>query len=195
MEKLPYGFLASGRNVGIKNSKRDAGVLISEVPCTFSACVTTNRSRAACTARIDRLKREGAKVRALLAVSGNANALTGAEGARDDEDIAAQLAEHLGVPPGEVLTACTGVVGHRLPRQRIVDAMAPILADLSEDPSAFAEAILTTDRIPKVVAREVFVAGTRCRIHAVAKGSSSSATNARPSTSAGAPPTTNTPRA
>jgi acetylglutamate kinase len=171
LEKLPYGFLASGRNVGIKNSKRDAGVLISEVPCTFSACVTTNRSRAACTARIDRLKREGAKVRALIAVSGNANALTGAEGARDDEEIAAQLAEHLGVPPQEVLTACTGVVGHRLPKQRIVDAMGPILSDLAEEPSAFAEAILTTDRIPKVVAREVFIAGTRCRIHAVAKGS------------------------
>jgi acetylglutamate kinase len=170
LEKLPYGFLASGRNVGIKSSKRDAGILLSEVPCTFSACVTTNKSRAANAARIDRLKRAKAKVRAVLAVSGNANALTGADGVRDDEELAATLAEHLGVSPEEVLTAYTGVVGHRLPRQRIIAGMEPTLAELSEDPGAFCESILTTDRTQKVAAREVFIAGTRCRIHAVAKG-------------------------
>ncbi len=170
IEMLPKGFLASGRNAGIKNSKPDLGILISEAPATLAACVTTNRSRAACADRTVRLVEAGRKVRAIIAVSGNANALTGEAGIHADESIAVALGERIGVDADQIVTAATGVIGQLLPRDTIVGAIDPTLAALSSDPSLFAQSILTTDRVTKLSAREVFVSGKRVRLHAVAKG-------------------------
>ncbi|MBK6687627.1 MAG: bifunctional glutamate N-acetyltransferase/amino-acid acetyltransferase ArgJ [Deltaproteobacteria bacterium] len=170
VEKLPYGFLAAGRNVGIKSSKRDVGILISDVPAHVAACVSTNKSRAANVDRIDRLNRADQPVRAIITVSGNANSLTGPAGVADDEALAAEVATRIGVDPSEILTACTGVVGHRLPKERIFAGLDDLLEELSRDPTTFAESVLTTDRVTKIVVREVFLAGTRVRLHAVAKG-------------------------
>lgn len=169
--ELPRGFLAGGRNIGIKNSKPDCGVLISQAPAVYAACLTQNHSRAANVARLERLRDAGGRVRAVLTISGNANALTGEAGVQDDLQVAAQLAEQLGVEPDEVLTAYTGVVGHRLPVDRVVDGMPKLLSGLSEDPTAFAKSVLTTDKVTKLEHRELFVGGHRVQIEAVAKGS------------------------
>lgn len=171
VDKLPDGFLAAGRNVGIKNSKRDMGILISDTPATFAAFVTTNKSRAACTERSLAIRALSRPVRAVVTISGNANALTGKAGAEDDAAVAAAVAEHLHVAPEEILTASTGVLGHRLPLERVTGGIAPLLQELSSDPAAFAESIMTTDWMKKLAAREVFVSGQRIRIHGVAKGS------------------------
>ena len=73
-ERLPRGFLANGINAGIKNSKSDCGVLIADDRCVMAACVTQNRSRAPSTARAEAIRDRGGPVRALLPVSGHANA-------------------------------------------------------------------------------------------------------------------------
>lgn len=170
-ERLPDGFLAAGRNAGIKNRKHDLGIMISDGPATFAACVTTNLSRAACVRRTARLIELRGPVRAIIAFSGNANALTGAPGAEDDEAIARALAEHLDLSPALIVTAATGILGHRLPLARITQAVGDVLGSLSKNPTAFAESIMTTDTTVKLATREFFVAGQRLRLHAVAKGS------------------------
>lgn len=171
IDKLPDGFLAAGRNVGIKTSKRDMGILISDTPAVFAACVTTNKGRAPCVRRTERVRALKKPVRAIIAVSGNANALTGQKGADDDQALAEAIAEHLHVGADEILTASTGVLGHRMPLERIVNGIEALLAGLSSDPSTFAESVMTTDWVKKLATRDVFIEGQRIRIHGVAKGS------------------------
>jgi acetylglutamate kinase len=171
LAELPLGFLAAGVNSGIKNSKRDLGVLVCDRPATFAACLSTNKCCAHSVARTARLVRSAEAARVLLAISGNANALTGKEGAEDDEAMARAVAEHVGVDPREVLTASTGVIGHRLPLSKILDGIPAALGELTENPGAFAESIMTTDRELKIFTREVFIAGTLIELHAIAKGS------------------------
>jgi len=170
-KRLPQGFLAAGKNVGIKNSKPDCGVLLSEAPATFAACVTQNKSRAANTIRLERLAAAARPVRAVLTISGNANALTGEDGMQDDLRAAEAVAEQLGVQTDEVLTAYTGVVGHRLPLQRIHDGLPELLAGLNTFPRDFAKSVLTTDKVTKIESRELFIGGQRVQVQAVAKGS------------------------
>ncbi len=168
--ELPTGFLAAGTNAGIKNSKRDLGIIVCDRPATFAASTTNNLSRAHCVVRNEHLRGAAAPVRAVFACSGNANALTGPDGAADDERMAAAAAAGLGVEAFEVATASTGVIGARLPVSKIEAAVAPLLSSLSSDPTKFAESILTTDRLIKMAAKEIFIHGTRVRIHGVAKG-------------------------
>lgn len=168
---LPTGFLAAGINCGIKASKRDLGVLVSDRPATFAAALSTNKCRAHAVARTARLVDTTEHARVLLVVSGNANALTGTEGAEDDEAIARALADEVGVEPVEVLTSSTGVIGHRLPLNKVLEGIPTALGALTENPLTFGESVMTTDREVKIFVREVFIAGTLVELHAVAKGS------------------------
>jgi acetylglutamate kinase len=170
-QTLPTGFLAAGINAGIKSTKRDLGVLVSERPALLAACLSQNKARAHAVERTAILLQRGEAVRALCVVSGNANALNGAEGAGDDAAIANALAERLGIGAGAVLTAATGVLGHRLPLSKVLAGIPKALAALEPDPRTFSESILTTDRAAKVAQRELFLGGHRVRLHAVAKGS------------------------
>jgi acetylglutamate kinase len=169
--QLPQGFVAAGANVGIKNSKPDCGILLSESPAVFAACVTQNKSRAPNAARIERLVQGEGSVRAVLTLSGNANALTGEAGVKDDLQVAEAVAKQLGINPEQVLTAYTGVVGHRLPVQRVVAGLPGVLSQLTRDPQDFAKSVLTTDKVTKLQSREIFIAGHRVHVQAVAKGS------------------------
>ncbi len=169
--QLPQGFVAAGANVGIKNSKPDCGVLLSEAPSVVAACVTQNKSRAPNTARIERLAKGDGDILAVVTLSGNANALTGDPGVQDDLRVAEAVAKQLDIQPDQVLTAYTGVVGHRLPVQRIVSGLGDVLSDLKADPEDFAKSVLTTDKVTKLQSREIFIAGHRVHIQAVAKGS------------------------
>ena len=72
--------------------------------------------------------------------------------------------------PSEVLTASTGVIGHRMPLKKVLDGVPVVLGQLTESPTAFAESLMTTDKVQKVFVREVFIAGTLVQLHAVAKG-------------------------
>ena len=170
VDRLPNGFLAGGLNAGIKNSKRDLGVIVCEAPAAMAACVTTNKTRAHCVDRIERLLAAGQAVRAIVACSGNANALTGPAGAEDDEAIARAVADAIGVSPDEIVTASTGVIGARLPLGKIRRKIPDLVADLGNEPQRFAESILTTDRVTKLAAKEIFVSGRRVQLHGVAKG-------------------------
>ncbi|MGF1511216.1 MAG: bifunctional glutamate N-acetyltransferase/amino-acid acetyltransferase ArgJ [Myxococcota bacterium] len=170
MTDLPSGFLAAGRNLGVKNRKPDCGLIWTEAPASWAAVLTRNRSRACNIDRIQALSERGGSVRGILAVSGNANALTGARGRQDDQRLAASLAHALGVAPDQILTTYTGIIGHPLPVQRLERGLPKLLEQLSDRVEPFADSILTTDRVRKVSHREVFIDGVRTKLCGVVKG-------------------------
>src|SRR5207245_1364729 len=88
----------------------------------------------------------------LLALS-QATDLTGPQGLIDARTVALAAARQLGVPAESVLTASTGVIGHRLPVNKITAALPALVRGLSGEPTAAAEAILTTDTRVKMASR------------------------------------------
>jgi acetylglutamate kinase len=164
------GFLFAGLHCGIKPFKKDLALIVSESPCTAAAALTINTARAApvedCARR---LPAQG--VRAILVNSGNANALTGVEGLDDVHALCAATAEVLGIEADAVLMASTGVIGQRLPKAKIIEALPRLKSQLKAAPESAAEAILTTDTHIKVASRVVRLGRKEGRITAICKGS------------------------
>ena len=114
----------------------------------------------------------GKGARALVVNSGNANAFTGRAGAAAAEATAKAAAKTLGVQPGAVYLASTGVIGEVLPAECLVSAMGGLAADLSPDRwEAAARAIMTTDTFPKGASATAEIAGSKVTINGIAKGS------------------------
>jgi acetylglutamate kinase len=162
--------LFAGVHAGIKPFKKDLALVASEAPCSAAAVLTVNKARAApvqdCARRLP-----ASGFRAVLINSGNANALTGPEGLADVAELCAGTAKVLEVPPEAVLMASTGVIGQRLPKAKILDALPKLKAQLKAAPEAAAEAILTTDTHIKVASRSVRYGRKEGRITALCKGS------------------------
>ncbi len=164
------GFLFSGLHAGIKPFKKDLALIMSEAPCAAAAVLTINKAKAAPV--IDcarRLPMTG--VRAVLINSGNANALTGPEGLEDVAELCAATEKACELPAGSVLMQSTGVIGQRLPKAKIVDALPKLRSLLKTAPELAAEAILTTDTTMKIASRAVRLGRKEGRITAICKGS------------------------
>jgi acetylglutamate kinase len=171
--KLPLGFKFAGIKAGLKSDRRDLALLVSEVPAAAAGVFTVNRLCAAPVLYAAAHLPSGA-VRAIVANSGNANALTGLLGTQDERAMAAAVAEGLGISAVDVLTASTGSIGSRLPIDKIRAAAPGLVAALGADDGAFtaaAEAIRTTDLTTKVGVREIVLGGRTVTIAAFAKGS------------------------
>lgn len=111
-------------------------------------------------------------VRALLVNTGNANAGTGAEGISRARATCAALAGLLDVSALQVLPFSTGVILEPLPHERIIAALPAAVADLRPDNwAAAAEAIMTTDTVPKAASRSVRLNGVDFAVTGIAKGS------------------------
>lgn len=165
------GFAADGVACGIKRAAgvRDLGVLVSEVECTAAALFTTNLIAAA-PVRVSRRRVASGRAQAIVANSGNANACTGAGGEADAEAMAELAAQRLGLAPERVLVASTGIIGHRLPMDKIRRGLAE-LQPRRAGGGAFAEAIMTTDSTPKEFAVRVALGRHGVTIGGAAKGS------------------------
>jgi glutamate N-acetyltransferase/amino-acid N-acetyltransferase len=164
---LPAGFRAAGVAAGLKPSgKPDVGLLVSDVPAAAVGVFTTNRVQAAPVTYTKRNLRRGA-ARAIVANAGNANACTGRQGAADAKTMARETAAALGVPPGQVLVASTGVIGVPLDMPPLTAGIKSAAGDLSAGGlDAFAAAIMTTDATAKTAVAEL----PRGSIVGVAKG-------------------------
>src|SRR4051812_23323464 len=171
--RLPLGFKFAGVSAGIKANRPDLALLVSEIPAVTAGVFTVNRLCAA-PVRHGLSALPSDAMRAIVANSGNANAMTGAAGAEDERAMAGAVAAALGISAIEVLTASTGGIGIRLPVQKIGDAAPALVAALGEDEAAFraaANAIRTTDLTTKLGTRELQVGGTAVTIAAICKGS------------------------
>ena len=164
------GFLFAGLHAGIKPFKKDLALVVSESPCAAAAALTINKAKAAPVEDcVRRLPMSG--VRAVLINSGNANALTGAEGLQDVVELCAATGKVLEVGAETVLMASTGVIGQRLPKAKMVEALPRLKAQLKAAPESAAEAICTTDTIIKIASRAVRIGRKEGRITAICKGS------------------------
>jgi acetylglutamate kinase len=168
--RIPRGFRFSGVACGLKPQRRDLALVVSDVPAAAAGVFTQNR---ACAAPVqdarERVPAEG--MRAVVANSGNANALTGPQGLADVLAIRSAVAAALGVQKRAVLTASTGVIGAPLPVQKVLGAVPLLLEQLGDRADLAAEAILTTDTRPKTASREVTLGGKGATVSAICKGS------------------------
>ena len=167
----PKGFLASGIKAGIKYSgRKDLALLYSEVPAYAAGAFTTN----ACKASPVRISMSHLKARTHQAVvvnSGNANCANGAAGDRDAIRMAASAAKALCIDPISVLVASTGIIGRKLPVEKIEKALPSLVSGLSgRKGSDFAETIMTTDTRKKEYAVKVRIGRTVVTIGGACKG-------------------------
>ncbi|AWN24306.1 N-acetylglutamate synthase [Deinococcus irradiatisoli] len=169
MTALPQGFRAAALAAGIKPSgKIDLTAVVSDSPCAWAFAGTRSAAAAACVGRARQLYAAGLPLRAVLVNAGNANAATGAGGAADDAEMGALLAQAVGTPPESVLTASTGVIGHRLPMAKVRSGVPKLAEHLQSAADLHAQAIMTTDTRPKTAERTL--PGGQ-RLVGVAKGS------------------------
>ncbi|WP_394178997.1 bifunctional glutamate N-acetyltransferase/amino-acid acetyltransferase ArgJ [Yoonia maritima] len=109
---------------------------------------------------------------AIIVNSGNSNAFTGKHGDGSVAAICTAVADELKIDPSRVFTASTGVIGERLPHERITAKVSELVANQS--PSKIEEAaraIMTTDTFPKGATATVMVDGKPVKIAGIAKGS------------------------
>jgi glutamate N-acetyltransferase/amino-acid N-acetyltransferase len=160
------GFVAAGVHAGIRRSVPDLAVVRSTEPAAGAAMFTRNRVQAA-PLLVSRAHLAEAAPQAVVINSGVANAATGVRGELDALATAAEAARLLDLHAEEVLVLSTGVIGARLPLDRILGGLKLVAPLLSPEGGAdAAHAILTTDTGPKQAA----VAGHGFVVGGMAKG-------------------------
>ncbi|MCQ3812147.1 MAG: bifunctional glutamate N-acetyltransferase/amino-acid acetyltransferase ArgJ [Acidimicrobiia bacterium] len=165
------GFIAAGVTCGIKPSGNPDLALVATAdgaPVSAAGVFTSNKMTAApvlvCQ---EHLAATGGQAAAVVLNSGNANAATGAQGMADARQMCAETAAALGVAPEDVLVCSTGLIGYALPMDAVsagITAAAQALT-ATAGPQA-AEAIMTTDTVPK----QVLIAGDGFTVGGMAKG-------------------------
>lgn len=110
--------------------------------------------------------------RGILVNAGNANAFTGRVGYEGTEKMAEAAAEAIGCGKKEILVASTGVIGEKLPADRISDVVPGLQAGLSPDDwTQAAKAIMTTDTFAKGASATCEIGGHEITLTGIAKGS------------------------
>jgi glutamate N-acetyltransferase/amino-acid N-acetyltransferase len=172
---VPRGFRAAGVAAGLKSSGGpDVALVLNDGPdATAAGVFTANRVKAAPVLWTQQVVRGGV-VRAVVLNSGGANACTGSPGFQDThataEDTAVALTRSNGrliVGAADVAVCSTGLIGERLPMDKLLPGVQSAVRQLSRDGGpAAAEAIMTTDTRPKTAV----VAGTGWTVGGMAKG-------------------------
>lgn len=150
----PLGFKASATRSGLKTSGMDLACIVSDEEASVAGVFTTNLVQASCVRR-NRMLVPSDKIRIVLVNAGNANACNGEQGDEDNETMARLVAESMHVSPESVLTASTGVIGKRLPVEKIELSIPELKSKLMSGVKTDAEvarAIMTTDTLPKLYA-------------------------------------------
>ncbi|GAB2467716.1 bifunctional glutamate N-acetyltransferase/amino-acid acetyltransferase [Jatrophihabitans fulvus] len=142
----PKGFRAAGVAAGLKQSGApDVAVVVNDGPSDAAAGVfTSNRFQAAPVVWSQQVVRDG-RVRAVVLNSGGANACTGPDGFADTHRTAEHAAARLDVSAADVAVCSTGLIGERLPMDKLLDGVDRAVDALGPDGDSAAEAIRTTD--------------------------------------------------
>jgi glutamate N-acetyltransferase/amino-acid N-acetyltransferase len=156
----------------VKKAGRKDLLVIELAEDSRVAGVFTQNAFAAAPVVLSRERLAGSTpIHALLVNSGNANAATGEKGLADARDTTAAAAQALGCSAESVLPFSTGVIGQRLPVERIVAAAPRAAAALRADGwLEAAQAIMTTDTVPKGASRRVKTSQGEVTVTGIAKG-------------------------
>jgi len=153
---------------GIKKPNRRDLLVMRLAPGSAVAGVFTRNRFCAAPVAICR-KNLRNKVRALVVNTGNANAGTGADGMKRARRVCGELARLLGCKPGEVLPFSTGVIMEPLPVERVCAGL-PQALEANSDWLSAAEAIMTTDTVPKAFSTKIGLSTGEATVTGIAKG-------------------------
>jgi glutamate N-acetyltransferase/amino-acid N-acetyltransferase len=170
-ENMCQGFKYAGVASGLKkNGQKDLGLIYSETPAEVAGVFTRNEVKAA-PVILDMQRIVSGTCQAVIANSGNANCCTGEKGMQDAILMARWTAKELDLPEESVLVASTGVIGEPLSIEKIQKTLPDLVDVLESDRiSDFAEAIMTTDTVPKVISKKGNLDGKAFTVTGVAKG-------------------------
>jgi glutamate N-acetyltransferase/amino-acid N-acetyltransferase len=175
------GVRLAGVHAGIKQRKRDLALIAFDGPQVCAAATTTNEIKAApVLVSNEHLATSGSSMRAVVCNSGCANACTGERGDHDARASARQTAALLGIEPTQVVVASTGVIGVPLQMDRMQRGIERCVDQLESGGKAShdaAEAIMTTDRVPKLAAYSFYHGKKKYVVGGIAKGSGMIAPN------------------
>jgi glutamate N-acetyltransferase / amino-acid N-acetyltransferase len=152
--RFPRGFRCAARHAGLKREGRDLALFASDTDCAAAAVFTRNHFPGA-PVLLGRETIRAGVLRAIVVNSRVSNVATGPAGLDDARRMAAAAARELGTEAGRVLVGSTGVIGVRLPIERIERALVGMGAELQPDPLVGAEGMMTTDTHPKALSCSV----------------------------------------
>lgn len=157
---------------GVRKANRKDLTVIKLAEGSLAAGVFTENRFCAAPVQLCRAHlAAGAAIRALVINTGNANAGTGEDGLARARQTCDALAGALGIAANQVLPFSTGVIMETLPVERIVAGLPAAIADAQADHWArAAEAIMTTDTLPKAASRQVMVGGETVTVTGISKG-------------------------
>ena len=166
------GFKAGGIHCGIRrnHTKKDLALIVSDRKAAAAAVYTTNLVKGA-PLTVTKQNTADGYAQAVICNSGNANTCN-ANGIEIAEAMCGLVEKATGVAANDVVVASTGVIGQPLDITPIADGMEALTSSLSyTGNSDAAQAIMTTDTVPKEIAVEFTVGGKTCRMGGMAKGS------------------------
>lgn len=152
--RFPQGFRCASRHVGLKASGRDLSLFASSVPCSAAALFTRNHFPGAPVVLGRELLANG-QLQAVVVNAKVSNVATGPDGLEHARRMGRAAAAELGLDPSLVLVSSTGVIGRRLPIEKIEAGLVGMSDDLGHDPMEGALGIMTTDRVPKAFSAPV----------------------------------------
>ena len=155
--RLPEGFIGGATAAGLKsNGALDLTIIQNIGPRFDAAAVYTSNKVVAAPVMWSREVTKGKVVRAVALNSGGANACTGSQGFQDTHKTAEKVGQLLEISSGEVVICSTGLIGERLPVDKILMGLDVIASNLSAQSLAdVSQAIMTTDTVPKVATSQV----------------------------------------
>ena len=165
---FPEGFRAAGVASGLKASgNKDVALVVNDGPKHAAAAVfTSNRCKANPILWSQEVIKSGL-ARVIILNSGGANCYTGPQGFQTTHATAEKVGELLGTGAAEILVCSTGLIGEQLDRDKLLSGAQEAFSTLAADGGArAAEAIMTTDTVPKLATRQ----GSGYRLGGMAKG-------------------------
>ncbi|MDF2822268.1 MAG: argJ1, partial [Clostridiales bacterium] len=170
----PKGYMAAGAYAGIKKKNKDMAMVMSSAPAKAAGTFTLNLVKAAPVKWNQNLVKNVENGQVFIINSGVANACTGEQGDINTKEMAEYTASKVGLKGENVFSFSTGVIGKQLPMNLIkkgIDILSKELSDTEEAGNLAAEAIMTTDTMPKQIAVEFEIDGKTVTIGGMAKGS------------------------
>ncbi len=155
--RLPEGFIGGATAAGLKsNGALDLTIIQNIGPRFDAAAVYTSNKVVAAPVMWSREVTKGKVVRAVALNSGGANACTGSQGFQDTHKTAEKVGDLLGISSGEIVICSTGLIGERLPVDKILLGLDVIASNLSaQSLDDVSRAIMTTDTVPKVATSQI----------------------------------------
>jgi glutamate N-acetyltransferase/amino-acid N-acetyltransferase len=156
---------------GIRKSGRQDLLLVEIAQGATTAAMFTSNAFCAAPVILARQHLNTTFPRYLLINSGNANAGTGEQGLHAAMRSCQAVAEQCACSAEEVLPFSTGVIGEPLPVEKISAVLRQLQQHLNTDAwQTAAQAIMTTDTVPKIVSRQITLAGKAVTLTGIAKG-------------------------